>query len=176
VCINTVVYSILNGKWPCHMVTVFPGCRSNFLLWDQMKKVPLYLLDGYHTWNRGQQKSRRDQNLTNKRNKDRILSAFHSFFGRINDALICFQDLVTFKNHDFFFKSLVLTIFYFLIGWSGLEGPIICLAGSSKRVLVFPSVLFSFVLVFCKKKQKVFFEKPSVLDWVKNLYFLLFLD
>ena len=34
----------------------------------------------------------------------------------------------------------------------------------SGRVLVFPSVLFSFVLVFCKKKQKVFFQKPSVLD------------
>ena len=33
----------------------------------------------------------------------------------------------------------------------------------SIRVLVFPSVLFSFLLVFCKKKQKVFVEKPSVL-------------
>ena len=29
--------------------------------------------------------------------------------------------------------------------------------------LVFPSVLFSFLLVFCRKKQKVIIEKPSVL-------------
>ena len=33
----------------------------------------------------------------------------------------------------------------------------------ANRVLVFPSVLFSFLLVFCKKKQKFFVEKPSVL-------------
>ena len=37
------------------------------------------------------------------------------------------------------------------------------LTSGPERVLVFPSVLFSFLLVFCKKKQKVFIEKPSVL-------------
>ena len=46
--------------------------------------------------------------------------------------------------------------------------------GSSKRDLVFSSVLFSFFLVFLRKKHKVFVEKPSVLISRDNLYFLLF--
>ena len=111
-----------------------------------------------------------------------IPESFRSHFRVIPESFWSLSEVIPEVTlESFYHHSTVIPAIFYCHSSHSTFIPIIpesfyCHSSHSRGVLVFPSVLFSFVLVFCKKNQKVFFQKPSVLDWVKNLYFLLFLD